>query len=331
VAWTEQAWRYSLAGIPDPSQSLDEPQIHTALAGVTISSTPLAPYTWTQEDRYAIHYIPDPDQGFITITRSAIGTSPWLDFPESTDRDGDIDAVMSGFAADFDGTVDNTSASRDGDLTTTVAGFAASIVGDFVYRHYFDIAYSVTPTWTVTEQPANFGDVDITLGGYSTAFVGFAIPPDSTQGLISSVMSGFSPDFDGTVTLPPSFDGDIQADIEAFGVTLTGTATPAGSFLGQIDTTLGGYSLAFTGDFAVWNTDGDIGFTLGQFSPTLAGQFIPAGAITGELMSDIGSFGVSITGSFITDVGIERIKMVVDTDDTARMKVDTDATAKMKV
>ena len=312
MAWTEQAWRHALAGLPDPAQSEDEYQFHLGLVGAGLAGTAIAydgdiaatlgsfsaslagtfsaqgsfdgdiditldaftvefsgtyaltPLAWDYDETLTLTITPEPS-GFDVTTRYAIANVPAVGLTDSINRDGDLVSTLSGFTTDFDGTVDNSSATFDGDIATTLDAFSTVLSGTFVFRHYFDIAYSVTPTWIVTEQPAGYGDLNVTLGGFTTGFVGEFLPVDSTQGQLSAGLSAFSIDFDGTLTAPQSFDGSAQIDIASFNSAMLGTVFESGT-TGFASLQIGAFNSDFDGTFEVWNTDGALGRRLASLT-----------------------------------------------------------------
>lgn len=317
MAWSLQAWRYSLAAIPDPALTLDDRQVHQAIAGapfpqlgfeaaidatldgfsVDLSGTFTAPVaaTWSYADRLAVHYIAEPSAGFTNQTRLTIGGVPGSAPTVATDdRDGQVSFTLSGFATELQGTT--TPPQYEGDLVSTISTFVVSFVGENLYTHFFDISYSVTPTWVVYEQPARFGDVDVTIGAFSTSLDGYALPPDSTQGVVNAALSTFVADLDGSFTPAPAKDGDVSLNIEVFGTSFRGSFAAAGGVIGALQPTLSGFTADLTGTFEQWNTDGDITSSMESFSTSLRGAFIPAGAISGDIGIALGAFTVDFDG-----------------------------------
>jgi hypothetical protein len=263
------------------------------LANAATDTNPAA-LSFEVDDDFALLYMPHP-VGWTVVTRSGLTVAPRVLESDSINRDGDLVPTLSGFTPSFTGTF--VAGGIDGDLDATISGFSASFTGTFAYRHYFNIGYSVTPTWVVYAQPAAFGDVDITIGGFVPSVTGTALPPNSTTGSISSTMSGFTPDFDGTFTSASTFTGSLSADIESFVTSYRGTAVPTNSSIGEISTTISGFTNSFTGTFAVWNTDGDMTFTLGAFNLSIEGAFIDASAIYGFVDSTLSSFSFDLDGT----------------------------------
>lgn len=304
MAWTEQAWRYSLGGLADPEQGLDEQQTHLSLVW-TANASDLYEFTaleFTQAEALSLQGIPDGDSGLTYTTRAAIGHVAAIGFSDSTSRDGAVDATLDSFTPDFDGTI--TIPAFDGDLTVTIGDFAVSFVADFAYRHWFEASYALTPTWVATEHPARFGDVAITLSGFSTSIEGYALPPDSTQGALTPTMSGFTPALAGTYTAPQSYDGSVSLDIETFAGVFLGTSIPDTGVLGAFAVSLDEYTTAFSGTFEVWNTDGDLTPSVSAFTVSIEGAFIDASAVSGLVTSTMSSF----TPSFVGALGVSGIR-----------------------
>jgi len=202
VAWSEQAWRYSIGNVVDPSVDLDNEQTHYALAGFPfpqvgftgdIAGT-LGAFTaeiqgtfsatggtgWDLEDRLAVAYIPLPDSGFTDNTRLTIGGAPGVEAVVGNDREGDIVATLSDFTADFDGTVVNPII--DGDLNPAISAFSTSFLGEHYYNHFFEGSYSVTTTTVYIEEPARFGDLVPTISTFVSGFTGNALPISFLKG-----------------------------------------------------------------------------------------------------------------------------------------------------
>ena len=305
MAWTQQAQRFALAGLHDPSQPFSEQQSRLAFAGVPAASDLTIPYSWTQADRYALYYLPDPDSGFTYLTRSAIGYSPSAGQSDNPDRDGVILATLGGLSVDFDGTF--TLPTFDGSIATTLSGVSVSLQGSFGYRHYFEIEYSVTPTWVVREQPARFGDVAVTLEGLSAVYRGLALPPDSTSGQVAMSLSGLSADLDGTFTVAPARSGDIDITFSSLNTLLQGAAVPPTGYVGNVDVNLAGLTLNFDGTAVPWNTGGSMTVTLEPLTVDMDGQFIDAGANAGAFALNLGGLSVQMQGTAINTKVFDRI------------------------
>ena len=353
MAWFSRSYRYAIGGIADPDFSGDwEQQIRFAfqmvpiagelgtgidgsidatLGGFTVdfdgTFTPYQALELDYDEALSFHAIPEPASLDVT-RRYALGQVPSIGFSDSIDRDGLIDTTLSGFAVDFDGTI--TTPGVDGDLNTTLDAFSASFTGAFQYRHYFDVSFSVTPTWVVWEQPANFGDIDITLGGFTTAFEGYALPPDSTQGRITTVISGFSVDFDGAYTAPPTFDGDIGLDIESFVTNFLGTSFASGT-TGAVDLTLDSFTPRLRGTFEVWNTDGAFNSTLDGFVVLIDGQFTDSDATQGLINSNISGFITNLSGTSVLPADIDVFTAKIDSNGVMKARIDTNGAFKAKV
>ena len=167
MAWATQAWRHSLAGLPDPSQADTEQQWRLSLVNVANASDLFEPVAWDYDEMMTLVATPLPDTGFDVTTRYAVANVPAVNLADGINRDGSVTPTLSGFTVDFDGTI--TIPTFDGSVSATLSGFTPSFVGEFGFRHYFDISYSITPTWVVLEQPARFGDIGATLGGFTVA------------------------------------------------------------------------------------------------------------------------------------------------------------------
>jgi len=331
VAWTEQAWRYSFAGITDPAQDLDEQQTHLALVGVANASdlAALGPQLWDYDESLTLSSIPHPAQ-FDVTTRYALMGVPAVGLTDSIDRDGLIDASLDAVTADFDGTVVNIGI--DGDIAVVLDAVTASFVGAFEYRHYLDIEYSITPTWVVTEIPANFGDIDVTLDGITAALTGYTLPPDSTQGLISASLDDATAALDGTFVVAPTFSGDISASLGNVTAGLMGSVLPPGGSLGLISATLDGVTGEFSGSFITWSTDGDISSTLDGVSVGIRGQFIGAGAIVGIISATLDDSTVLLTGSVVLPSSVLTAgTMIVEDTSEATMIVEDTSEAQMTI
>lgn len=304
MAWTQQAYRFAVAGLPDPAQVLDEQQTHLALANVPAASdiavfTPLA---WPRRDGLAIHYIPDPAEGFTVITRSAIGYAPRIGESDSINRDGSVTATLADVSADLDGTI--TIPTVDGSFAVTLDDVTGAFAGTFAFRHFFDISYSVTPTWVVNEQPANFGDVTVTVGAVSASLTGFSLPPDSTQGRIEAVLEGATADLDGTFVVAPGRDGLISGSMNNALAGLSGSFVPSGGALGLITANVDGITADFDGTSASFSTDGAIARTIDEVVTSWQGQFIDASAINGRISSQVDSVSVAFSGTSVLPVGV---------------------------
>ncbi len=329
MAWTEQAWRHSLAGLPDPSQATTELQWRLSLAGVNIGSTDLSsftPLTLDYDEALSFHSIPEPSDLDVT-KRYALAAVPAIGLSDSTSRDGDIDTTISAFVADFDGTVVNPTI--DGDILSVLSSFGSALSGSFQYRHYFDIEYSVTPTWVVWEQPANFGDVTTTLGAFTCALTGYALPPDSTQGRVETALDAFTADLDGTFEVAPARDGQILVNINNFTNNITGSFFVTG-VAGEINSVLSGFDSGLSGTFAVWNTDGALGNAVGSFASLVQGQYVSSGSTIGTIESVISAFSSGFTGTSVVPADIDSAIMRVDSTEVAHMEADTAASAKMR-
>lgn len=328
MAWTEQAWRYSLAGMPDPAQGLDEQQTHLSLVHVSNASDLYVSsgLQWDYDESLTLLSIPHP-AGFDITTRYALANVPAIGLSDSINRDGALTPTIDGFVPAFDGTI--TIPGVDGDIVTTLAGFTTSLVGAFQYRHYFDIAYSVTPTWVVREQPARFGDMTPTVGGFTVAYEGYSLPPDSTQGSLGLSLSGFAIDLDGTYTVPPTFTGDIGLDVEAFTTVFEGTVFTSGT-TGVIDTGPDGFTTEFSGTFAKWSTDGDISLSLDVFTVDIDGQYTSSDATFGLIDVNVDGFQGLVRGSVLLPEDISKAVMRLD-ESEAKMWVNTTDTVKMRI
>ena len=153
MAWTEQSWRYSLAGIPDPSQGLTEQSTAFGLTNVPAASylEDEAPQLWDYDETLTLAFTPLPT-GFDVTTRYAMAGVPAVNLSDSIDRDGSVTSTISTFSVDFDGT--RTIVGLDGDISATMSDFSASFTGEYTTRLYFDIEYSVTPSFTFAFLPA---------------------------------------------------------------------------------------------------------------------------------------------------------------------------------
>ena len=316
MAWTEQAWRHSLAGLPDPSQVATEDQwryalgnvalpggmdrdgtvtptlggFTTALAGTFTSNADL----WDYDESLTLTITPLPDTGFDVTTRYSLANVPAVNLTDSIDRDGSIAPTLGSFVTALDGT--HEGGGTDGDIATTIDDFNTVFVGTFTYRHYFDIAYSITPIWVTLEQPANFGDLLLTLDSFNSTLTGYALPADSTQGSISSAVGSFSTSLAGTLTPPHSYDGRTSLDIASFSVSVSGSSFDVGTS-GLVNLALDSFSAGLSGTFDVWNTDGELGFNLAPFDPSFRGQSISAGANFGIIEISIAPFVGGIIGT----------------------------------
>lgn len=321
IPWSLQAWRYSLAGIPDPALPLDRRQLHQTLLGATLPQTGYTALidttlggftvelegtftagvtpTYSFSDRLAFVYLADPTVGFDYDARLSLGGAPGASPTTGNNRQGKVSTTLAAFTADLDGTA--APPLYEGELAPTLGTFVVEFLGENLYTHFFDISYSVTPTWVVYEQPARFGDVDITIGAFTSNLDGYALPPDSTQGLLTSGIAAFSTDFDGSFTPAPSRDGDIQLDVEVFSTSMRGTATPAGGVIGRVQPQIAAFSTDFDGTFEAWSTDGDLAFTLGSVVVSGRGQFIDASAISGDIDIAMGAFtSIFQTGEIVS-------------------------------
>ena len=320
VAWADGAWveaGWASGAWSDVSYAWTLPDRHTihrlpvaenyagnleyssrlALANVPLAGAdtdvPADALNLEVDDDFALLGMPHP-VGFTVVTRSGLTIAPRILESDSVNRDGTVTPTLSTFAFDFDGTVTNPSI--DGALSATLSGFTPSFVGEFGFRHYLDISYSITPTWVVLEQPARFGDIDATLGGFTVAYTGYALPPDSTQGSLSPTLSAFTADFDGTYTAPPSYDGRVSLDIAAFSTDFDGSAVPPLGIVGALSTTLDGFTTDFDGTFAVFSTDGAWASTLSDFTLSIQGQFIDASTNNGAFQTTMDGFDCGFTG-----------------------------------
>lgn len=292
--------------------------VFTGDADVTLSSftvslvgTDSSGLKWDYDEDLTLTITPLPDTGFDVTTRYAIANVPAVALSDSIDRQGSVESTISGLTTSLAGSF--VKASVDGDVSATLSGFTSSLVGAFQFRHYFDIGYSITPTWVVYEQPANFGDIDVTPASFVFSATGYSLPPDSTQGSIDLTLSGFTGGLTGTHTSASSFDGDLQLDIEVFTTTLAGTAFETGT-TGASNVTLSGFTPSFDGTSALWNTDGAFSNTLDDFTLTIEGAFIDASAIFGVVDAVLSGFTTSfivgtnegdyITGSVSVNAGV---------------------------
>lgn len=176
MAWTTQAWRHSLAYLPDPSQADTEQQWRLSLAYVPNASD-LYVFTGLALDYdEALSFTITAEPSNLDVTkRYALANVPAIGFSDSINRDGLIGTALDSFTSALDGTY--AAPNRDGDIVTVLGSFTSSLVGEFGYRHYFDVSYSVTPTFVVREEPARFGDMAVTLGAFTSAVTGYSLPP----------------------------------------------------------------------------------------------------------------------------------------------------------
>ena len=320
MAYSQTAFRYALHGIPDPSLGLDDPQAHygfqgiaqgqpgidgritATLGGVTadFDGTYTAPpaVSWDLSDRLSMHLIPSPVDGLDNEqVHHTIGGVPFV-IAGVTAIEGAMSPTLGSIVVDFDGT--HTAPVTAGLITATLGSPAVSFVGENVYIQFFDIEYSLTPTWVTHEIPANFGDIVATLGGLTASLSGFSLPPDSTQGRIETTAGGLSAALAGAFTVAPGRDGDIGASLASISVGFQGSFVPAGGFLGLIDAALGSVALDFAGTAEPWQTDGRSALSLDGLSITFDGQFIDAGARIGLIVSTVGNPTMALTGTYLT-------------------------------
>jgi hypothetical protein len=279
------------------------------------------------DDDLALLGVPHPS-GFTVVTRSGLTVAPRVLESDSVNRDGSISSTITGFTSVLTGT--RTVPTVDGDVDATLASFTPSFVGEFGFRHYFNISYSLTPTWVVYEQPANFGAVTPTLSGFTASYAGYSLPPDSTQGSISTTLSGFTPAFTGTLTAPPSYAGAVSCDISAFAVGLAGSALPPSGFLGSVDLTLDGFTSDISGTFSVFTTDGAWASTLGDFALSYEGQFISASTNNGTWQSDLGGFDFALNGVGPLSITLTSRQATLDAKERHRMFVSGKRTRKFE-
>lgn len=316
--WSESAFRFAVAGLPDPSTTIDSRQFHHALAlqafpqpgdsglmDLTLGSftvdfdgtyTAPAPSNWTYSDRLAIALIPWPDSGFTDQTRLTIGAAPGVSDTggASTDIDGIISTTMSGFTLDFDGTTVNPSS--DGSISTTLGGFATSFVGEHYYNLFFDIGYALTPAWVFTEVNVSQGAMTPTLAGFTVDFDGTVLPADSTTGSMSPTLSGFGIDFDGTFTQAPTVSGSFSLDIEVFNASLRGSVVPPDGVIGEMSFTLGGFSASLLGTSENQQVTGSFALTLADVGINYIGSTHLASDIVGGLYVNPDGFSMSFRG-----------------------------------
>lgn len=295
MAWTAQAWRYSLLGLPDPAQSLDEQQTQLALAGVANSSDLAFIVPWDYDESLTLTFTPLGTTGFDVTTRYAIAGVAAVGLGDSINRDGVVAATLATFAPDLDGT--SVLPTFEGDIAVTLAGFSASFTAEFQNRLYFDVGYSITPAFIIHEQPARFGDLSATLAGFSLVASGSVLPPGAIDGQANLSVAAFSTGLTGTFTAAPARDGNIGLDIEVFGVSLAGVSTPAQSNIGFVAATVDALSTNFDGTFAPWTTDGVILVAVDAFSVSMEGAVISAGANVGQLSASIDDLLVGLYGT----------------------------------
>ena len=353
MSWLNTRWRYSVAGVVQPANptGFDQQQrfsvagvpiaeeilggidgdLSATLGGLTVSFTgTFTPYVGLQLDYdEALSFVAIPEPSDLDVTkRYAIANVPTIGLADSIDRDGLLSATLGSVTVDFDGTV--STPAYDGAIDATLGGLTASFVGEFTFRHYFDVGFAIVPTWVVTEQPARFGDISVTLGGLTTSFTGFALPPDSTQGAMSAALSGLTIDFDGTYTAPPTFTGRTSLDLSGLTASLRGSFVPLGGTGGAMGLQLDGLSTAFQGTFEKWNTDGTANLALGPITVHIEGQFADSDATFGVLQATLESLVVNFIGDTELPDDIDTFQMQVESPGTLKMHYDQPDTLRMK-
>lgn len=288
-------------------------------------------------DRYHIERRPYPGSGSGIGQRYAIGGSFYSGTP-TNDRSGKIASAVGGLSASLRGAVTFTPlfdyddrlhlqrrplpgvgigvenrfaiggsfyqlefASSDGRLNTTFGGLVASFRGGALYSHFFDVDYSITPNFVVTDMPPSSGAITAALGGLTSVLQGSALPPDSSSGRIQATLGALSAALQGTMTPPAARDGRLHLDLGTLSAALRGAAVPPQGVVGGVQSRLGDVAASLRGTFTAFAASGLISVDLGSLGASMRGQSIQPGAIVGRINVALGGLQVAFIGHSLSN------------------------------
>jgi hypothetical protein len=251
------------------------------------------PPGWLQSDRWGVEGIPTP--GDISQRDRWVISEAFLFEGDNIDTLGAVSVVLGSLAADLQGAF-SAVAVRNGNLEPTLGALDATFVSQSYYDLWYDISWSLTPTFTLQVLPKRDGVVTPTLGGLVTSVLGTVLPPDSTTGAIEGALSSLDASFAGSFTLAAARDGNIHIDLGSMLPQLRGSFVAFGGALGSISATLGSLSADFLGVVTTSESDGDFQIQLGALQPSWYGQSFDAGTIVGFIPGQLGSLSASFRG-----------------------------------
>lgn len=248
----------------------------------------------TAGDRLRVQHVPKP--GLQTIfNRYAYATS--FNFEgegtASDNRDGRISSTLGALTASFRGSL--FVPLFQGNIAANLGALTASFRGTAYVDHFFDVEYSVTPTYEFSVMPQRSGQILATLGSLTASLRGVALPPDSTDGRIVAALGALTASLRGTHTLPPGRSGRIHADLAELVVAFRGASVPPQGVVGGINATLGSLVASFVGS-TLTLFDGRISATLGPLTSSLHGAAFEPGTIVGLINAELGPLSVLLQG-----------------------------------